>query len=718
MNPRRSSRARATHPASAAMQHSASSSSLNSLSRPERTTRSNNNGNKPTPPRRSAAQRSQSLDDGADTASSKNDAATSGSGSGSGTSTRQQRQSRGREEVEADADADVTLTGDEFDEEGEEEITRCICGHQDYPGLPAHRGGAATASSSKGGKDGDGQGAGSGADAQSDDAGSLFIQCDECKVWQHGGCVGIMEEASSPDEYFCERCRKDLHSIIVGPHGGGWYLSCLFTAAVFLRFTTSSIDFSGTTYTFNCSRNTRYTVYRMASLPPLSPAALSLSSPHHPSTCLAPQSLASFELRHSSKSGSTSSASSTTSRETAKTSKDKKLKSSDTSPRTKRRTMNSRDAAYDEEELLRRAIEESKEDTASLAEETTTGRRGKRSRSVSELNKQAAKRQRTSSPSPSSRSKPSRRNTRSPSEEETKSKTASVNGNQKKTRATRNQREKEPEPEPEPEKEAAPEPVSRRKGRSDRRKGEDSEPPETTSPTKPTPNAPAQSAPDTPTASTPVSKPATRKSGRPPARRGRLGRNQYTRDRDPPNGTTDAISNSPRRGQSREDVTTGDSPTSASNTGPNGTYANGETGKASRPRYMNPNRTTMNDMRRRVAAILEFISRLQVEMAASGEQPTRPPGDSSSTMATTSRDMAATIAKAEAILNGLTNGTSSSECQSSSDAQAAPTSAPAPDADAAGKDKDFKDLTSGEMMDVLTRGLFKWQELFGKYGDK
>ncbi|KMQ43640.1 Zinc finger, FYVE/PHD-type [Trichophyton rubrum] len=637
MNPRRSSRARAAHPASAAMQHSASSSSLNSLSRPERTTRSNNNGNKPTPPRRSAAQRSQSLDDGADTASSKNDAATSGSGSGSGTSTRQQRQSRGREEVEADADADVTLTGDEFDEEGEEEITRCICGHQDYPGLPAHRGGAAAASSSKAGKDDDGQGAGSGADAQSDDAGSLFIQCDECKVWQHGGCVGIMEEASSPDEYFCERCRKDLHSIIVGPHG---------------------------------QKSSQYL-----------PVA-----------------------------GSTSSASSTTSRETAKTSKDKKLKSSDTSPRTKRRTMNSRDAAYDEEELLRRAIEESKEDTASLAEETT-GRRGKRSRSVSEL-------QRTSSPSPSSRSKPSRRNTRSPSEEETKSKTTSVNGNQKKTRATRNQREKEPEPEPEPEKEAAPEPVSRRKGRSDRRKGEDSEPPETTSPTKPTPNAPTQSAPDTPTASTPVSKPATRKSGRPPARRGRLGRNQYTRDRDPPNGTTDAISNSPRRNQSREDVTTGDSPTSASNAGPNGTYANGETGKASRPRYMNPNRTTMNDMRRRVAAILEFISRLQVEMAASGEQPTRPPGDSSSTMATTSRDMAATIAKAEAILNGLTNGTSSSECQSSSDAQAAPTSAPAPDADAAGKDKDFKDLTSGEMMDVLTRGLFKWQELFGKYGDK
>lgn len=47
----------------------------------------------------------------------------------------------------------------------------------------------------------------------SDDIGSMFIQCDSCKVWQHGGCVGIMDEDMSPDEYFCEECRKDLHRI-------------------------------------------------------------------------------------------------------------------------------------------------------------------------------------------------------------------------------------------------------------------------------------------------------------------------------------------------------------------------------------------------------------------------------------------------------------------------------------------------------------------------
>jgi hypothetical protein len=45
--------------------------------------------------------------------------------------------------------------------------------------------------------------------------------------------------------------------------------------------------------------------------------------------------------------------------------------------------MNSRDAAYDEEEQLRRAIEESKEDTQPPAEDMAL-RRGKRSRSDSE----------------------------------------------------------------------------------------------------------------------------------------------------------------------------------------------------------------------------------------------------------------------------------------------------------------------------------------------
>lgn len=47
--------------------------------------------------------------------------------------------------------------------------------------------------------------------------------------------------------------------------------------------------------------------------------------------------------------------------------------------------MNSRDAAYDEEELIRRAIEESKDDgSSSIGGEDLASRRPKRSRSGSE----------------------------------------------------------------------------------------------------------------------------------------------------------------------------------------------------------------------------------------------------------------------------------------------------------------------------------------------
>jgi gas vesicle protein len=71
------------------------------------------------------------------------------------------------------------------------------------------------------------------------------------------------------------------------------------------------------------------------------------------------------------------------SRDNAKRSKEQRSRNSDTFPNPKRRsTMNSRDAAYDEEEQIRRAIEESKEDNQGDGEEGS--RRSKRSRSDSE----------------------------------------------------------------------------------------------------------------------------------------------------------------------------------------------------------------------------------------------------------------------------------------------------------------------------------------------
>ena len=95
----------------------------------------------------------------------------------------------------------------------EEEVTRCVCGQQEYPGPPIEIGKGHHV------RDGAPQAPGGGSDSHADDGGSLFIQCDICKVWQHGGCVGIMNEANSPEEYFCEQCRKDLHQLKFGAQG-------------------------------------------------------------------------------------------------------------------------------------------------------------------------------------------------------------------------------------------------------------------------------------------------------------------------------------------------------------------------------------------------------------------------------------------------------------------------------------------------------------------
>lgn len=68
---------------------------------------------------------------------------------------------------------------EEAEEEEEEGETRCICGDLDPP----------------------------------DELG-LFIQCEQCGVWQHGYCVGITND-DTPDKYWCEQCRPDLHRLYV-----------------------------------------------------------------------------------------------------------------------------------------------------------------------------------------------------------------------------------------------------------------------------------------------------------------------------------------------------------------------------------------------------------------------------------------------------------------------------------------------------------------------
>ncbi|KAH8701738.1 hypothetical protein BGW36DRAFT_394558 [Talaromyces proteolyticus] len=607
MSPRRSSRARTTQPSPALLQHTNSnSSSGNSLGRGERSTRSNH--------KLSSPQGSQSLDE------------SDGKPDLPQTRQRQHAQDDDSDDLpkgNEDADADD-------DENEEEEITRCLCGQQEYPGLPPLQGNPV------GGKESS-KIATTESDPLSDEIGSMFIQCDSCKVWQHGGCVGIMDEAMSPDEYFCEQCRKDLHKITSEPNG---------------QFSSQYL--------------------------PVAPVA----SPRSPS-------------RESS-------------RDTSRPARDSKSRQSDNPKR--RSTMNSRDAAYDEEELLRRAIEESKEETR-MSNDETGSRRTKRSRSDSEAHKEGVKRPRTSSQSPSglSNSNPA---SQPVSEDEEK---ARLNGANRPKRAppARNQRDKETK-EPEEQETERPETATRRKSRSEKRKGDESDHEIEASPTKPpasvpVPNEPepSETAPETPIQpAEPVPPPrqSIRKSGRPPARRGgRVGRNQYTRDRDT-NGDSINSPNSPHGGQYRDNGR--DSPNMG---GPNGIHANGtETGKAGKARHLNPHRTSMNEMKRRVAAILDFISRMQVEMAASGETVTPPDGNGSG------NENSSRTALVKGVQEQLGNLLSMNGEGASTDGSTASVT----DGEVAGKERDFKDLSSVEMMDVLTRHLLKWQQEYGKYGEK
>lgn len=184
MSPRRSSRARTTQPTPSAPQHTNSSSSSISSGRADRSARPQN---KLPSPRSSVAARSQSSED---------------------PETPARPQSRRTRSSQDDSKDEVPPGIDEEnDDEVEEEVTRCICGNQEYPGLPDPDP-AKTASKDD-----------SDPASFAEDTTGWFIQCDTCKVWQHGGCVGIMDEDTSPEEYFCEQCRKDLHKITITAHG-------------------------------------------------------------------------------------------------------------------------------------------------------------------------------------------------------------------------------------------------------------------------------------------------------------------------------------------------------------------------------------------------------------------------------------------------------------------------------------------------------------------
>ncbi|KAF1998966.1 hypothetical protein P154DRAFT_438062 [Amniculicola lignicola CBS 123094] len=472
MSPRRSSRARTTQPpASVPPAHSTSSSSVSST-RTERATRANH---KQSTPQKSSTPHSLSSEDAEEPPR------------GSQAEPPQTRR-RAREQ---DNDEDSAPKAEEaLEDEEEDEVTRCVCGQQEYPGPPADIG-----------KSRDGQATSlTESDVQNDDAGGLFIQCDICKVWQHGGCVGIMDEAASPDEYFCEECRKDLHKLMTSAKG---------------------------------QKYSRY--------------------------------LPVWDQSHA-KNARKSSVSKESDRPLRD--KDRLSRASAESFSKRRSTMNSR-AAYDEDEALRKALEESTKEGGVPASDDSS--RKKRSREDSEDDiKQENKRQRTSSRTPSN----------SPVVESEDDTSKSTTAKQKpRGAAARSQREKE-QREKERERERA-EAANRRKGRAERRKAEDLKP-----------------------------APAPRKSGRPPVKRqSRLGRNQYTRDAPTPatNGASPAAHN--------------DVPASPQISITNGAANGNESSdgaavhKPTKSKNWRLEKLSWNDIKRPAGAMQNYITQRQVELA-------------------------------------------------------------------------------------------------------
>jgi hypothetical protein len=177
-----------------------------------------------------------------------------------------------------------------------------------------------------------------------------------------------------------------------------------------------------------------------------------------------------------------------------------------------------------------------------------------------------------------------------------------------------------------------------------------------------------------------------KKGGRPPhGRKGKLGKNQYTRDRDQ---QLDGDEQSPGRSQSR-DVGKGDE---------NGQAPSARTNSDSKPgkaKAVGGNKVTMADMKRKVAAMLDFISRTQLEMVGESLTPTH--AESTQNLM---KGLAGSLIPL--LKNSEENKEENKEDKGTREG-AEENKEP---------EKDFNALTLLEMMDHLTGQLVKWQNQF------
>jgi hypothetical protein len=183
----------------------------------------------------------------------------------------------------------------------------------------------------------------------------------------------------------------------------------------------------------------------------------------------------------------------------------------------------------------------------------------------------------------------------------------------------------------------------------------------------------SNSAPDTPPTITVQAKADKKRSHK------KKGRNQYTRDRDAQEDE------SPPRSQSRDIQKDDHMPPGGGKAG-----ADGSAKTNPKSRGAMSTKITMNDMKRKAAALLDFISRTQVELA--GESLAGPTAGTANNSTSDSSAVAADKPPGEV--------------------SATPAPAPGDDSGDPRPEKDFKELGCMEMMDTLTRRLVKWQQQY------
>lgn len=192
-----------------------------------------------------------------------------------------------------------------------------------------------------------------------------------------------------------------------------------------------------------------------------------------------------------------------------------------------------------------------------------------------------------------------------------------------------------------------------------------------------TPAAP-QPTPGTPPTPHTTSGTSHKKGARSNHKKGK-GKNQHTKDRDAER------EDSPARSMSRDIPKNMDEPSG------NTKAAASEHRHSSKSKSSVAHKMSMLDMKRRVGAIMDFISRTQVDLAAEGSISSSSSSSHPASGAVSPRKTPSAQINGEAEMAAGEGGQNETES-------------------AAGKD--FKDLNCMEMMDVLTRDMVKWQSQY------